>query len=184
VTNGQVLRLVRFAAVVIAGMCVLSCACNAAEFSAERVIKEGRMTVTSKCYFKGSSTRSDTTMGSEKRIVINRPDKGVLWMLDPAKKEYDERKCQPAYTDYIQKLVKQGGKKKLVKTEMVSGQNCDRYSISFPNTGRGPTTVWVSKKLGRQIKMQSASQCVIYKNIKEGKLSDSLFEVPKGYKKR
>lgn len=75
---------------------------------------------------------------------------------------------------------------KLVGTETINGYECDKYETTVSHKGK--TTkhyAWISKKLGMPIKMTSAdgSFSMEYQDIKPGKLSDSLFEPPKGYRK-
>jgi hypothetical protein len=75
--------------------------------------------------------------------------------------------------------------KKHVGTEKVNGQKCDKYEIIYHDRSLGKTIQWFSKKLDYPVKTvykgPQGEMVMEYKNIKEGKLDGSLFEIPSGY---
>jgi outer membrane lipoprotein-sorting protein len=62
---------------------------------------------------------------------------------------------------------------------------CDKYQYIYRDTSLGTLTQWVSKQLNVPIKTEykSASGYMLteYKNIKEGNVQNSLFDVPGDY---
>jgi outer membrane lipoprotein-sorting protein len=77
--------------------------------------------------------------------------------------------------------------KRRVGTETVNGYQTDRYEVLVRGGKVGCTrqTIWIAKKLGMPLKMvcSEIAFSLEYRNIKEGKVADRLFEPPKGYKK-
>jgi len=71
-------------------------------------------------------------------------------------------------------------------TEMVNGYLCDKYRETDPESKKH-YIIWVSKKLEIIFKVmtdESPKQTTIeVKNVKEHKLNNDLFEIPKGYRK-
>jgi hypothetical protein len=76
--------------------------------------------------------------------------------------------------------------KHLVGHDLIEGFETDKYQVSVPG-GRGYEiqTYWVAKKLGLPIKMECRERqfTLEYKNIKEGKVPERLFDLPSGYRK-
>lgn len=181
--------------------------CAAAEFKADcihsnKFYDRGKPTsksmvkhdFTSKLYVKGKKEREETDRGKGmKSIVITRKDKGVVWVLFPEKKEYIENSLKdggymPGFRQPMPDAIE---KKKSLGKALLNGFICDKYQITVDLGYRLPVkatrTVWESSKLGRPVKIEQMSKMFTssteLKNIKQTKLSDSLFEIPKGYKK-
>ena len=82
--------------------------------------------------------------------------------------------------------LKEIGVARGTSTETINGYVCQKRQ--WETKGQPPMTLteWASKKLGFVIKTQMkapwGTKVIEYKNIKVGKVPDSLFEVPKGYK--
>jgi len=142
-----------------------------------------------KIYVKGDKMRMDGTKEGEKTSTITRIDKKMIWILNHGDKMYME---MPAMVDTLQAskidvdLTKIADKKK-VGTEKVNGYKCNKYLITYKDKSMGTMTQWISKKLDYPIKIVYHSSYgdmyTEYKNIKEGRVKDSVFEIPKGYKK-
>jgi outer membrane lipoprotein-sorting protein len=132
--------------------------------------------------------------------TIARGDKKALWILQPGRKTYMEidLRSSPQGADLrkslqIDQIVQTlGGRnavtQKSLGKEMANGYLCDKYLISpkVKTPGRSAMTFWVSKKLGMPLRVKSQGSpgmTMDFKNIREGKVADSLFEIPKGYKK-
>ena len=68
---------------------------------------------------------------------------------------------------------------------MVNGYLCDKYEYDYHDPNSGSLYMWHAKKLDYPIKIDynapSFPMYTEYKNIKEGGVSDSLFEIPSGY---
>jgi len=160
---------------------------QATEFSATMVSKMHGQEMTGKIFIKGDKVRTESEAQGQTSIMIVRPDKNVLWILMPQQKVYVET---PLSDDPQQKMMtmspQDNPNMKLVGTETIKGYECDKYETTASHEGQ--TTkhyAWISKKLGMPIKTTSAdgSMSMEYQDIKVGKLDDSLFEPPKGYRK-
>lgn len=142
-----------------------------------------------KIYVKGEKMRMDMTMEGEKTSTITRIDKKIVWIIKHEDKMYME---MPSMVGTLQagkvdEDLKKIADKKKVGTEKVNGYKCDKYLITYKDKSMGKMTQWISKKLNYPIKMVYHSSYgdmyTEYKNIKEGKVKDSVFEIPKGYEK-
>jgi outer membrane lipoprotein-sorting protein len=160
----------------------------AAEFSADLFLKHGGETMTGKVYVKGDKTRQEFVQQGQKQITIMRPDKGVTWLLMPAEKIYMEMSNQEgaAYDPQLdQNIIKDKAEIKLLGKETINGYVCDKYQYIYRDTSMGTATQWVSKQLNYPIKSEykssSGYMLTEYKNIKEGNVQNSLFEVPGDY---
>jgi outer membrane lipoprotein-sorting protein len=159
----------------------------AAEFSADLIFKQGGTTSTGKVYIKGDKMRREFMQQGQKQIIIVRPDKGLMWILMPAEKIYMEMSSQEsgAYDPTLDQDIQNKAEIKLLGKETINGYVCDKYLYSYHDTSMGTTTQWVAKKLNYAIKSEykssSGNILVEYKNIKEGNVQNSLFDVPGDY---
>ena len=175
------------ALVIVAVIFVLSGSSIAAEFSADLLLKQGGETMTGKVYVKGDKTRQEFVQQGQKQITIVRPDKGLMWVLMPAEKIYMEMSSEEgaAYDPQLDQNIKNKAEMKLLGKETVNGYVCDKYQYIYHDTSMGTATQWISKKLNYPIKTeyQSSSGYMLteYKNIKEGNVQNSLFDVPGDY---
>ncbi len=161
----------------------------AAEFTADLIQKRQGIEIKGKIYVKGEKMRMDMTMEGEKTSTITRIDKKSVWIIKHEDKMYME---MPSMVGTLQagkvdEDLKKIADKKKVGTEKVNGYKCDKYLITYKDKSMGKMTQWISKKLNYPIKMVYHSSYgdmyTEYKNIKEGKVKDSVFEIPKGYEK-
>jgi hypothetical protein len=173
--------------VVVAVIFVLSGSSIAAEFSADLLLKQGGETMTGKVYVKGDKTRQEFVQQGQKQITIMRLDKGVTWVLMPAEKIYMEMSSQEgaAYNPQLDQNIKDKAEIKLLGKETVNGYVCDKYQYIYHDTSLGTLTQWISKKFSYPIKTEykspSGYMLTEYKNIQEGNVQNSLFEVPGDY---
>jgi outer membrane lipoprotein-sorting protein len=173
--------------VVVVVIFVLAGSSIAAEFSADLLLKQGGETMTGKVYVKGDKTRQEFVQQGQKQIRIIRPDKGLMWLLMPAEKIYMEMSSQEsgAYDPTLDQNIEDKAEMKSLGKETVNGYVCDKYLYSYHDTSMGTTTLWISKKLNYPIKTEyqssSGDMLVEYKNIKEGNVQNSLFDVPGDY---
>ena len=173
--------------VVVVVIFVLAGSSIAAEFSADLLLKQGGETMTGKVYIKGDKTRQEFVQQGQKQIRIIRNDKGLMWILMPAEKIYMEMSSQEsgAYDPTLDQNIEDKAEMKLLGKETVNGYVCDKYLYSYHDTSMGTTTLWISKKLNYPIKTEyqssSGDMLVEYKNIKEGNVQNSLFDVPGDY---
>ena len=116
-----------------------------------------------------------------------RLDKGVTWVLMPAEKIYMEMSSQEgaAYNPQLDQNIKDKAEIKLLGKETVNGYVCDKYQYIYHDTSLGTLTQWISKKFSYPIKTEykspSGYMLTEYKNIQEGNVQNSLFEVPGDY---
>lgn len=161
----------------------------AAEFSADFIRKTPKATINGKLFIQDGKLRQETNLSGAKQVVITRSDKKVVWVLNPEKKQYIEI---PINTDTIsqsanwEKRAKELPNVKQLGQETVNGFKCDKYQVTGEK-GTVEKTVWVSKKLDREVKSDGktpqGSLHTELKNIAQRKLPQSLFEIPKGYTK-
>lgn len=194
---------------------LVSGAAMAVDFSATVMISRGikgkpigPAQVLEKIYASGNKTREEQMGGQGQQVMINRPDKGVIWVIMPGSKSYME--MPSAYQANMfrgaeAKIKKMAGIK-LVGTEKLNGYTCRKYMVtrlqpSIDKQGKpgksAPVTItfWYADKLDSLIKIgkegtvqtaggnQDRTQVIEFKDIKEGRQAASLFELPKGYKK-
>lgn len=176
--------------VVIVSAFILSGAAAAAEFSADAITTVAGHVMRGKVYVKGNNMRQEITAGGMTTITILRPDKRVMWHLQPAQKTYMEMagsKMKGSYGPGWEKEIEKLAVRKSLGTEMMNGQLCDKAFYTYRDKTMGTMTLWVSKRLKFPVKMvgksSQGSMTMEHKNIKETKLPNSLFEVPAGYKK-
>jgi hypothetical protein len=151
----------------------------------------GNSITRSRLYVKGEKQRAEYPVNGGLRIVIHRPDKKVHWIIGKTRRIYTESpggKGTWGFTPPVNGAAK--GKDsawKLVGREKIDGHDCDKFLFTYSNRAMGSEYHWISRKLHFPVRIHQKSatgeMLVTFKNIKEGKLSDSLFEVPKGYKK-
>lgn len=175
---------------VAAGAFLISAVCPAAEFSADMVQKTSKKTIKGKMYVKGDKLRQEITQGGEKEIVIFRPDKKVVWFLQPGKKTYmkvSQRIIIGVDDPAVRARMKRIGTMKKLGTAKLNGYTCNKIQWSTKSGAKYVLTEWTSDKLKIAVKSEfkepSGVSSVEYKNIKEGGVSDSVFELPKGYKR-
>ena len=157
----------------------------AAEFSADVIQKMGDEVKKGKFFVKGNKMR----MEFEEGITIMDMATGKTITLQPEEKMYIEMPAMgsPATAaDSDEELAKIATKKK-IGTEKVNGYKCDKHLITYHDKAMGKMTQWYAKKLNYPIKTvyhgPQGEMVTEYTNIKEGGVNDSVFEVPRGYRK-
>ena len=160
---------------------------KASEFSASVITKMGGQEIPGKIFVKGQKVRNESQAGGQTNVMIVRPDKKVAWVILPQEKTYME---MPITEDPQQKMMamtaKDKANMKLIGTEMVNGFECDKFEATMSHEGQSTKHyAWIAKKLAMPIKMTSAdgSFSMEYQDIKPGKVENSLFEPPRGYRK-
>jgi outer membrane lipoprotein-sorting protein len=168
-----------------------------AEFSADFVGSTGKqMAGAGTIYVKGRNLRREATQGPLKYTMIFSFDKKMVWFVDPVKKTYWGQPVpakdaaaqeQGLRGNVASQLGEKGLKVTRLGTETVGGYPCEKTMVE----GKGFKLVtWYSKKLEFALKTegtvtmgnQTMASREEYKNIKERKLSGSLFAPPAGYK--
>jgi hypothetical protein len=161
----------------------------AAEFSADLIIDNPQGKFTGKVYVKADKIRQEFLKQDMKQVIILRLDKGVTWSLMPENKMYMEMSGigKEATDPEIEKKIKDMAEKKSLGKEKIGGYVCEKYQYIYHDKSLGVLTQWFSKRLNYPIKTEykAAAYHMLteYKNIKEGRIADSLFEIPSGYQK-
>ncbi len=176
----------------VAMILALGGATLAAEFTADFVEKQGQATVTGRIWVKGDKIRREVQKGGEAGVVIMRLDQGVVWNIVPDQKRYMEtpnvRRSDVDSPEMKKELEKMAERRELGK-ERVNGYECDKTQFMYRDKAMGTMAQWVSKKLGHPVKVEHRGpkgeiiSFIEYRNIHEGAVSDSLFELPAGYEK-
>ena len=161
----------------------------AAEFTADLLLTQAGQNITGKVYVKGDKTRQEYVQQGEKQVMIFRFDKGLIWLLVPSQKIYMEMSSREgaASDPNLDRKVQNMAVKKYLGKEAVSGYTCEKYQYIYRDTSLGTVTQWFSKKLNYPLKSEHKAprsyMLTEYKNIKEEKLANALFEVPGDYAK-
>jgi outer membrane lipoprotein-sorting protein len=153
-----------------------------ADYTADYVTaSEGKKIIEGKVFIKGNLIRQEILNKEEgKVIMIFRPDKNKVWMVNPTEKKYmvfpiDEKKGQlEKWNEKREKKAKYLGKEK------VSGLKCKKYVVT--DKGR-KSYFWISPKFPFPVKFENEAVSTQYNNIKTKRLSKSVFEAPSGYQK-
>ena len=155
--------------------------CLAGDFSADLVIKgKGEPTINGKIYVQADKIRQETVQNDEKRIMIFRPDKGVIWMVAPEEETYVEMPYQADNRRFEKWTPERERNAQVVGEETVSGLRCKKYETQEEGE---KTYFWISDKLPLPVRVQYKDGSMEYKNIQDGAMADSLFEVPPEYTK-
>ena len=174
------------------GIIAFSTPVLAAEFSAEMTSDQMGEGVKSKIYIKGDKVRMEgTSPEGETYITIMDIKAGSVITLMPQEKIYMEMSGMMAQSQMsqfeIEEEIAKVADKRLVGVEHVNGYLCDKYEIVYHDKSLGVLTQWVSQKLNYPLKMIYSSSygtsSTEYKNIREGGVTNSLFEIPAGYSK-
>jgi outer membrane lipoprotein-sorting protein len=172
---------------VLCALLVFSSVALSAEFSADLIQKTAGMTTKGKVYIKGNKMRMEMETPAGKSINLMDIGTGLMQMLQPEQKMYFEMQTPEAGVVKTDDALDKIADKKHVGTEKVNGYKCDKYEIIYHDRSLGKMSQWFSKKLNYPIKIiyngPQGEMVVEYKNIKQGKVDSSLFEIPPGYEK-
>jgi hypothetical protein len=193
--------------VIAAALFVLGAVSYGAEFVAEqvsriipvsdlakkRIPKQNLVPAYTKVYVKGSRDRIEPAAPKSKlkkspfkynMAVIRVPEKGTIWVVMPASRTYQEQRITPSssvWTGTLGSMTRAG-------SETVHGWACYKYQkVNKTKKGETRSAIWWSTKLNYPIKAvmngPDYSTEVELTAIKAKSVPDSLFVLPKGYKK-
>jgi len=166
---------------------ILAAPLSAAEFSATMILKEQGMDTTGKIFVKDGKMRQEFLDDRGHTVTVVRKDKSRIWVIMPYEKRYVEMPMGFTLPGQFLQIPPDAMSKRKVGTEEICGYQVDRLEVMLRGGPEGVTrqTFWVSPKLGLPIKTVSPERqySVEYRDIKETKLEDKLFEVPPGYQK-
>ncbi|MEA1971416.1 MAG: DUF4412 domain-containing protein [Thermodesulfobacteriota bacterium] len=162
-------------------------------FSADQVTlaPNGKIQNKGKIYITPEKIRTEmlSPQGKGNMIMIMRRDLNLYWMLNPGDKKYFERPLNEKEWESMAKGAIKSKTEKDLGTETINGFKCRKKSVEmvvevmgFKSKSR--SVVWISKKLDMPIrtKMEDGNVTEL-RNIKKGRQSKKLFEIPGGYKK-
>lgn len=162
-------------------------------FSAEQVTlaPNGKIENTGKMYVTPEKMRMEvrSPQGKGNMIIIMRRDNNLYWMLNPGEKKYFERPLNEKEWEGMAKGMVKSKTEKDLGTETVNGFKCRKKSVEMVLEVMGFKTksrsvVWISKKLDMPIRTKMEDGRVTeLRNIKKGRQSKKLFEIPGDYKK-
>ncbi|NSW86102.1 MAG: DUF4412 domain-containing protein [Syntrophobacteraceae bacterium] len=174
-------RPFQLAILLVVSLFLFSSPAMAIEFSADMFIQpKDEEPLKGKIYVKGDKVRQEMTEEGEVQIMIIRPDKKVTWMIIPEDKTYLEMPYQAEDKTFEEWTAEKESKAKLLGEETVSGLQSRKYE-SIEDGEK--TYFWISKKFPFPVKVEDVEVTMEYRNIKEGSVPDSLFELPSGYEK-
>ncbi len=156
------------------------------EFSATMLVKDGPNTFPGKIYVCDGKMRQEFVDEQGRTVTIVRPDKQVIWVIIPPHQSYLEMPLKTRLPGQFIQIPPQALNKRLVGHDQVAGYEADKYQVTVPSDRRCEIqNFWVAKKLGVPVKMECRERhfSLEYKDIKEGKVPESLFELPVGYRK-
>jgi len=162
-------------------------------FSADQVTlaPNGKIENKGKLYVTPKKVRMEvrSPQGKGNMIIIMRRDNNLYWMLNPDEKKYFERPLNEKEWESMAKGMVKSKTEKDLGTETINGFKCRKKAVEmvvevmgFKSKSR--SVVWISKKLDMPIRTRMEDGSVTeLRNIKKGRQSKKLFEVPGGYKK-
>jgi hypothetical protein len=160
-----------------------------AQFTADMVITESGVTKTNKFYSENQFYRMDIEeQGQEGYVIVNR-NEGVTKVVMPAEQMYMEMSSsgmQSMSNDVFQSIEKQKEQYEtnLVGTETINGYDCEIFEVIID--GSVVSKYWQSPDIEYPIKVISGANSDMVmelKNIAEGDVDDSMFQIPDGYTK-
>ncbi len=171
-----------FLIIFVIGLFAFSSCAFAKEFSADFIIQERveKQIVKGKIFMKGDKMRHEITMKERTQITIVRPDKSVVWVVYPEEKMYMEMPYEAGDEKFKEWTPDKEKTAKYLGKEYVSGLLCKKYQL-IENGEK--TYFWISEEFPFPVKIEHKNGVMEYKNVKEGHVSNSLFEIPHGYKK-
>lgn len=159
------------------------------DYSADSYMQAQGMEINSRVYHSLNKDRVEMNTGGTNSIIINRLDKKVGWVLMPEQKMYmevDLKESKKNSKDISDCQVKQ----KSLGSDTVNGYRTTKHKISMtcPDNMNYEGFMWVTRE-GIMVKMDAVARTddgeVTLKqelrNLKVGKQSPKLFEIPAGY---
>ena len=158
-----------------------------AEFTAKMILTQQGQNIPGKIYVKDKKMRQEFQDDRGQTITIVRRDKNRVWVIIPAENTYVDMPLGLHLPGQFLQIPPEAMSKRLVCTEEMGGYQVERIEVTLRGGPEGITrqTFWVAPKLGVPIKTVSADRqyALEYRDIKETKLDDRLFEVPAGCQK-
>jgi hypothetical protein len=138
-----------------------------------------------KLYFSHGRIRKefDRATGGDQTIEIIRPDEKKIFAID-----LDQRSFYlPPWNSQAALLsdaLGRSARRKLVGSETIAGQPCDKYQVTLPHTDAGGIYFWVAKNSGFPVQLLSEDSDpsrqvrIQWQDLKPGNQAPILFEPP------
>lgn len=160
------------------------------DYSADMVVTSSHGTMTSKVYASNLKQRMENKVEGKETIMIIRFDKKVTWMCMQDQKMCMQMPLNTQKEDIQSQLNNPDVKveKEFMGNETVEGHSAKKYHMTITKDGKKEKSgfIWEASDLNNfPVKYQSEdkSSTIVWKNISFSGISDSLFEIPKGYQK-
>jgi hypothetical protein len=158
-----------------------------AEFSAKMILTQQGQDMPGKIFVKDKKMRQEFLDDRGHTITIVRRDKNRVWVILPTENTYVDMPLGLHLPGQFLQIPPEAMSKRQVGLEEVGGYQAERIEVTLRGGPAGITrqTFWVAQKLGLPIKTisQDRQYAIEYRDIKESKLEDRLFEVPPGCQK-
>lgn len=159
-------------------------------YSADMVTTTAQGSITSKVFSKDRKMRMERNSKGHNSINILRPDKMLIWMLMVDSKTYMEIQLDMSKQD-IQSMLRDPNikiDKEFIANDVVDEHPAKKYHLTITTNGKKEISgyIWEATDLSNfTVKYESEDKKIttVWKNIKTGGVTDSLFELPAGYKK-
>ncbi len=165
---------------------LLSGMSSALEFSADTIMTfKGQGKTVGKIYYKSDKFRMDIE-SPEKVITITRMDKKVVWNIMPSQKMYMELPFNLNNKPMVEEKFEGEIERKYIGKETIDGHPTKKYLITYRSGNKTDQVYqWWATDINFPVKTAATDSSWVqeYKNIKSGTQPNSLFELPKGYKK-
>jgi len=179
------------AALAVLGLVGLAATCLADEYSADMIQNAGGQTRQGKVFIKGTKQRMDIEQQGQKMSMVFDLSTKQSIMINHSQKMYMPLMAgagQAPTAEWSEEAMQQFGEYKKVGSETVNGYKCDKYELIFKDKAMGKATHWITRKHKRPIKVThtggpGGDMTMEYKNIQDGGVKDSVFEIPAGYTK-
>jgi hypothetical protein len=160
------------------------------DYSADMLITTSHGTMNSKVYAKGPKQRMENKIEGKETIIISRFDKKIAWMCMQDQMMCMEMPLNVRKEDIQSRLNDPDVKveKEFMGNETVEGHPAKKYHVTILRNGKKESSgfLWEASDLDNfPVKYQSEDKetTILWKNIRFGGVSESLFEIPKGYEK-
>ena len=162
------------------------------EYAADQTMETAETTITGKVYATPTKERREMNVSGETMVTIMRHDKQTAWTLIPAEQMYLEMSTKDL-NQQAENLDNYTIETTSMGSEQVNGVSCEKSKVLMTNrkTGTKMGGFWWMTNDNIVMKMDMISKDKDEKmriklelnNLKIGKQSATLFEIPAGYSK-
>lgn len=158
---------------------------SAFEFSADTIMRSQEVETRGKIYYKTDRFRMDIKE-PEEMITIARIDKKEVWNIIPKEKIYMVIPFNMQNRPRVDEKLEGEIERKHLGNEVIDKHPVKKYLVTYKADNKKEQLYqWVATDIDFPVKSAAVDGSWVqeYRNINKGKQPDSLFEIPKGYKK-